>query len=88
MAQQIGLVSDIIFWVKPLSPLCLFVTFSVNPSKLVKIGITETVVVTVEALVLGRLDAVVQVTAKDFKKGKKTTEEELLFKRLRFCYHK
>ena len=38
---------------------------------MVKIGITEAVVVTVEALVLGRLDAVVQVTAKSFKKGKK-----------------
>ena len=53
-------------------PYVFFVTFSV------KVGITEAVVVTVEALVLGRLDAVVQVTAKSFKKGKKNTEEELL----------
>ena len=43
-----------------------FVTFSVNLPKLVKIAITEAVVVTVEALVLGRLGAVVQVIAKSF----------------------
>ena len=72
----------------PSPPYVFFVNFSVNPPKLVKIGITEAVVVTVEALVLGRLDAVVQATAKSFRKGKKTTEEELLFKRLRFCYNK
>ena len=63
---------------EPLSPLSLFVTFSGNPPKLVKNAITEAVLVTAEALVLGRLDAVVQVTAKSFKKIKKTTEEELL----------
>ena len=35
-----------------------------RPKKLVKIFIAEAVVVTVEVLVLGGLDAVVQVTAK------------------------
>ena len=59
MAKQIVLLSDIIFWVESLSPFVFFVTFSVNPQKLVKIAITE-------ALVLGGLDAVVQVTAKSF----------------------
>ena len=58
--------SDIIFWVEPLSPYVFFVTFSVNPQKLVKIAIKEAVAVTIEALVLGVLDAVVQVTAKSF----------------------
>ena len=62
----------------PSPPYVFFGTFSINPAKLVKIGITEAVVATVEALVLGRLDTAVQVTAKIFKKGKKTAEEELL----------
>ena len=43
-----------------------------------KIAITKAIVATVEALMLARLDAVVQVTAKGFKKGKKTIEVELL----------
>ena len=72
---------------EPLSPDVFFVTFSVNLSKLVKIGITEVVVVTVEALVLGRLDAVVQVTTKRFKKGKKL-QRKSYYKCLRFCYNK
>ena len=50
----------------PSPPCVFFAIFSVSPPKLVKIAITEAVVVTVEALVLGRLDEVVHVTAKSF----------------------
>ena len=52
-----------LFWVALLYPYVDFVTFSVDPKKLVKIVITEVVVVTVEVIVLGGLDAVVHVTA-------------------------
>ena len=61
--------SNIFFLVEPLSPLCLFCHFFCKPPiASVKIAITEAIVAAVEALVLGRLDAVVQVTAKGFKK--------------------